>query len=192
MITSRKKHYILFGLVMTVALVVSGYVIYIAIKEHTAYNNSSVEIVSQQYVPKSSKYAYIVGLRAFDEYRYKRNVNVSEIMLSDGTTSKQDNADTNNVNVGTEGNKADLDMMDNLFDGFSDSSYNRKIKNFKVGTRVQMSYKPAHYEVVFTLSWNPKKTKIEVSKPFKYKNTDISTVNKARDNNKVYTEYYAH
>lgn len=190
--TSRKKHYILFGLVMTVALVVSGYVIYTAIKEHTAYNNSSVEIVSQQYVPKSYKYAYIIGLRTFDEYKYKRNVNVSEIMLSDGTTSKQDEADTNNINVGTEGNKADLDMMDNLFDGFSDSSYNRKIKNFKVGTHVQTSYKPAHYEVVFTSSWNHKKTKIEVSKPFKYKKTDISTVNKARDNNKVYTEYYAY
>lgn len=177
---------------MTVLLVVSGYVISIAIKEHTAYDNSSAKIISQQYIPKSSKYAYIVELRTFDEYRYKRNVNVSEIMLSDGTTSKQDNADTNNVNVGTEGNRADLDMMDILFDGFSDSSYNRKIKNFKVGTRVQMSYKPAHYEVVFTSSWNPKKTKIEVSKPFKYKKTDISTVNKARDDNKVDTQYYAY
>lgn len=190
--SSKKKHYILFGVLMTVLLVLAGYGISIAIKEHTAYNNSSVEIVSQQYVPDSSKYAYIVELRTFDEYKYKRNVNVSEIMLSDGTTSKQDDADTNNVNVGVEGNKADLDMMDNLFDGFSNSSYNRKIKNFKVGTRVQLSYKPAHYEVVFTSSWNPKKTKIEVSNPFKYKNTNISTVNKARNDNKVYTDYYAY
>ena len=82
-------------------------------------------------------------------------------------------------------------MMNNLFDGFSDSSYNRKIKNFKVGIRVQTSYKPAHYEVVFTSSWNPKKTKIETSKPFKYKNTSIGTLNKHINNNKD-TEYYTY
>ncbi|ALY06876.1 hypothetical protein HOR11_gp055 [Lactobacillus phage SA-C12] len=189
---SKKKHYILFGVVMTVLLIVSGYVISIAIKEHTSYDNSNAEIISQHYVPGSSKYAYIVGLRTFDEYKYKRNVNVSEIVLSDGTTSKQDEADTNGVNIGTEGNKADLDMMNNLFDGFSDSSYNRKVKNFKVGTRVQTSYKAAHYEVVFTSSWNSKKNKIEVSKPFKYKNTNIGTINNRMNNNKVRTEYYAY
>ena len=189
---SKKKHYILFGVVMTVLLIVSGYVISIAIKEHTSYDNSNAEIISQHYVPGSSKYAYIVGLRTFDEYKYKRNVNVSEIVLSDGTTSKQDEADTNGVNIGTEGNKADLDMMNNLFDGFSDSSYNRKIKNFKVGTRVQTSYKPTHYEVVFTSSWNPEKAKIETSKPFKYKNTNIGTINKHMNNNKVHTEYYTY
>lgn len=189
---SKKKHYILFGVLIIVLLFAGTYFAFTIANDYASYNNSSAKIISQQYIPKSSKYAYIVELRTFDEYRYKRNVNVSEIMLSDGTTSKQDNADTNDVNVGTEGNRADLDMMDILFDGFSDSSYNRKIKGFKVGTRVQTSYKAAHYEVVFTSSWNSKKNKIEVSKPFEYKNTNISTINKHMNNNKVHTEYYTY
>jgi len=191
-VNSKKKHYILFGVLIIVLLFAGTYFAFTIANDYASYNNSSAKIISQQYIPKSSKYAYIVELRTFDEYKYKRNVNVSEIMLSDGTTSKQDDADTNNVNVGVDGNKADLDMMDNLFDGFSDSSYNRKIKNFKVGTRVQTGYKAAHYEVVFTSSWNSKKNKIEVSKPFKYKNTNISTINKHMNNNKVHTEYYTY
>ena len=189
---SKKKHYTLFGVLIILLLSVNTYFAFTIINDRTSYNNSSVKIVSQQYVPDSSKYAYIVELRTFDEYKYKRIIKVSEITLSDGTTSQQDEADTNGINTGASGNRADLDMMDNLFDGFSDSSYNRKIKNFKVGTRVQTSYKAAHYEVVFTSSWNSKKNKIEVSKPFKYKNTNIGTINNRMNNNKVRTEYYAY
>ena len=84
-ITARSVLTIITTVLLTVLL---GFVISSIRNRHETYNNSVATIVSQKYIPAHDSYAYITSLITSNQYKYKRNIKLTEISLSNGTTRR--------------------------------------------------------------------------------------------------------
>lgn len=186
----RIKDFILYAVIPIIVGGIVGFAIVRYMSYRETYNNSRATIVSQKFVPAKNDYAYIVYLRTYPEYKYKRNIHVTNIQLSNDTSASCDDGDTNGVASYGEENVADKDLMTNLFSRFTNSKYNASIKKFTIGTKVQTGHYPAHYEIMYTSSWNKNKTTFNSKKAIQEKQISNKDINMFRVDNRVQEVYY--
>jgi len=184
------KQIILYGVIPMIVGVFIGLALVKYLSYRETYNNSKATIVSQKFVPAKNDYAYIVYLRTYPEYKYKRNIHVTRIQLSNDTSASCDDGDTNGVASYGGDNVADRDLMNNLFSEFTTSKYNSSIKKFTIGTKVQTGHYPAHYEITYTSSWNKDKTTFNSKKAIQEKHIKNKDINTFRVDNRVQGVYY--
>lgn len=185
-ITAKSVLAIITTILLTVLL---GFVISSVRNRHETYENSVATIVSQKYVPAHDSYAYITSLVTSDQYKYKRNIKLTEISLSNGTMANCEDGDVNDVAIYNR-NIADKALMNNLFPDIFDSRFNSKIKLFKVGTKIQTRHAPAHYEISYISSWSKGKITFNSKKEINYRKVKTRFINKFRVDNRYEQEYY--
>lgn len=185
-ITAKSVLAIIATILLTVLL---GFVISSVRNRHETYENSVVTIISQKYVPAHDSYAYITGLVTSGQYKYKRNIKLTEISLSNGTMANCEDGDVNDIAIYNR-NIADKSLMNNLFPDIFDSNFNSKIKLFKVGTKIQTRHIPAHYEISYISSWSKGKITFNSKKPINYRKVKIKSINKFRVDNRYESVYY--
>lgn len=185
-ITAKSVLAIITTILLTVLL---GFVISSVRNRHETYENSVANIVSQKYVPEHDSYTYITGLVTSNQYKYKRNIKLTEISLSNGKMANCEDGDVNGVTV-KNSNIADKALMKNLFPNIFSSEFNSKIKLFKVGTKIQTRHDPAHYEISYVSRWNKEKTTFNSKKPINYRKVKIGFINQFRVDNRYEQVYY--
>lgn len=178
------------AIIMTVLLtVLLGFVISSVHNRHETYKNSVAIIVSQKYIPEHDSYAYITSLVTSNQYKYKRNIKLTEISLSNNIVANCEDGDVNGVTI-KNSNIADKALMKNLFPNILGSEFNSKIKLFKVGTKIQTRHDPAHYEISYISRWNKKKITFSSKKPINHKKVRIGLINKFMVDNRYEQVYY--
>lgn len=185
-ITAKSVFIVIVSVLLTVLL---GFMINFIHNKNETYENSVATIVSQKYVPEHDSYAYITSLVTSNQYRYKRNIKLTEISLSNGTMANCEDGDVNDVAIYNR-NIADKALMNNLFPDIFDSKFNSKIKLFKVGTKIQTRHVPAHYEISYISSWSKGKITFNSKKQINYRKVKIGFINKFRVDNRYEQEYY--
>lgn len=180
---------VLITFVSVLLTLVLGYMIFSTYNKNETYNNSFATIVSQKYVPAHDSYAYITDLATSSQYKYKRNIKLTEISLSNGTMANCEDGDVNNVTIYNR-NIADKTLMNNLFPNIFNSKFNSKIKTFKVGTKIQTRHAPAHYEISYVSSWSKDKITFNSKKPIDRRKVRIGFINKFRVDNRYEQECY--
>lgn len=186
-ITARSVLTIITTILLTVLL---GFVISSIRNRHETYNNSMATIVSQKYIPAHDSYAYITSLITSNQYKYKRNIKLTEISLSNGTMANCEDGDVNGVTI-RNANIADKALMNELFPNIFDSKFNSRIKLFKVGTKIQTRHSPAHYEISYVSRWSKEKATFSSKKPINYRKAKIGFINKFRVDNHYEQVYYS-
>lgn len=185
-ITAKSVFIVIVSVLLTVLL---GFMINFIHDKNETYENSVATIVSQKYVPEHDSYAYITSLVTSNQYRYKRNIKLTEISLSNGTMANCEDGDVNDVAIYNH-NIADKALMNNLFPDIFDSKFNSKIKLFKVGTKIQTRHVPAHYEISYVSSWSKGKITFNSKRQINYRKVKIGFINKFRVDNRYEQEYY--
>lgn len=185
-ITAKSVLIVIISVLLTVLL---GFMINFIHNKNETYENSVATIVSQKYVPEHDSYAYITSLVTSNQYRYKRNIKLTEISLSNGTMANCEDGDVNDVAIYNR-NIADKALMNNLFPDIFDSKFNSKIKLFKVGTKIQTRHVPAHYEISYISSWSKGKITFNSKKQINYRKVKTGFINKFRVDNRYEQEYY--
>lgn len=185
-ITAKSVFIVIISVLLTVLL---GFTINFIHDKNETYENSVATIVSQKYIPAHDSYAYITSLDTSSQYRYKRNIKLTEISLSNGTMANCEDGDVNSVTIENR-NIADKALMNNLFPSIFDSKFNSKIKVFKVGTKIQTRHEPAHYEISYISSWSKGKTTFNSKKQINYRKVKIGFINKFRIDNRYEQDYY--
>lgn len=185
-VTAKSVLVVITIILLTVLL---GFVIGSVRNRHETYENSMATIVSQKYIPEHDRYAYITSLVTSDQYKYKRNIKLTEISLSNDTMANCEDGDVNGVTA-KNSNIADKALMENLFPNIFDSKFNSKIKLFKVGTKIQTRHDPAHYEISYVSRWSKEKTTFNSKKPINYRKVKIGFINKFRVDNRYEQVYY--
>ncbi|UPI30836.1 hypothetical protein DEDGFLLK_00088 [Lactiplantibacillus phage Gut-P1] len=185
-ITAKSVLIVIVSVLLTVLL---GFMINFIHNKNETYENSVATIVSQKYVPEHDSYAYITSLVTSNQYRYKRNIKLTEISLSNGTMANCEDGDVNDVAIYNH-NIADKALMNNLFPDIFDSKFNSKIKLFKVGTKIQTRHVPAHYEISYVSSWSKGKITFNSKRQINYRKVKIGFINKFRVDNRYEQEYY--
>ena len=95
-ITAKSLFIVIVSVLLTVLL---GFTINFIHDKNETYENSVATIVSQKYVPEHDSYAYITSLVTSNQYRYKRNIKLTEISLSNGTMANCEDGDVNDVAI---------------------------------------------------------------------------------------------
>lgn len=185
-ITAKSVFIVIVSVLLTVLL---GFMINFIHNKNETYENSVATIVSQKYVPEHDSYAYITSLVTSNQYRYKRNIKLTEISLSNGTMANCEDGDVNDVAIYNR-NIADKALMNNLFPDIFDSKFNSKIKLFKVGTKIQTRHVPAHYEISYVSSWSKGKITFNSKRQINYRKVKTGFINKFRVDNRYEQEYY--
>lgn len=185
-ITAKSLFIVIVSVLLTVLL---GFTINFIHDKNETYENSVATIVSQKYIPAHDSYAYITSLDTSNQYRYKRNIKLTEISLSNGTMANCEDGDVNDVAIYNR-NIADKALMNNLFPDIFDSKFNSKIKLFKVGTKIQTRHVPAHYEISYISSWSKGKITFNSKKQINYRKVKTGFINKFRVDNRYEQEYY--
>lgn len=185
-ITAKSVLIVVVSVLLTVLL---GFVLNFIHNKNETYENSVATIVSQKYIPAHDSYAYITSLDTSNQYRYKRNIKLTEISLSNGTMANCEDGDVNDVAIYNR-NIADKALMNNLFPDIFDSKFNSKIKLFKVGTKIQTRHVPAHYEISYISSWSKGKITFNSKKQINYRKVKTGFINKFRVDNRYEQEYY--
>lgn len=185
-ITAKSLFIVIVSVLLTVLL---GFTINFIHDKNETYENSVATIVSQKYIPAHDSYAYITSLDTSNQYRYKRNIKLTEISLSNGTVANCEDGDVNDVAIYNR-NIADKALMNNLFPDIFDSKFNSKIKLFKVGTKIQTRHVPAHYEISYISSWSKGKITFNSKKQINYRKVKTGFINKFRVDNRYEQEYY--
>lgn len=185
-ITAKSLFIVIVSVLLTVLL---GFTINFIHNKNETYENSIATIVSQKYIPAHDSYAYITSLDTSNQYRYKRNIKLTEISLSNGTMANCEDGDVNDVAIYNR-NIADKALMNNLFPDIFDSKFNSKIKLFKVGTKIQTRHVPAHYEISYVSSWSKGKITFNSKRQINYRKVKTGFINKFRVDNRYEQEYY--
>lgn len=185
-ITAKSVFIVIVSVLLTVLL---GFMINFIHDKNETYENSVATIVSQKYVPAHDSYAYITSLITSNQYRYKRNIKLTEVSLSNGTMANCEDGDVNSVAIYNR-NIADKALMNNLFPDIFDSKFNSKIKLFKVGTKIQTRHVPAHYEISYVSSWSKGKITFNSKKQINYRKVKTGFINKFRVDNRYEQDYY--
>lgn len=185
-ITAKSLFIVIVSVLLTVLL---GFTINFIHDKNETYENSVATVVSQKYIPAHDSYAYITSLDTSNQYRYKRNIKLTEISLSNGTMANCEDGDVNDVAIYNH-NIADKALMNNLFPDIFDSKFNSKIKLFKVGTKIQTRHVPAHYEISCVSSWSKGKITFNSKRQINYRKVKIGFINKFRVDNRYEQEYY--
>lgn len=185
-ITAKSLFIVIVSVLLTVLL---GFTINFIHNKNETYENSIATIVSQKYIPAHDSYAYITSLDTSNQYRYKRNIKLTEISLSNGTMANCEDGDVNDVAIYNR-NIADKALMNNLFPDIFDSKFNSKIKLFKVGTKIQTRHIPAHYEISYVSSWSKGKITFNSKRQINYRKVKTGFINKFRIDNRYEQEYY--
>lgn len=185
-ITAKSLFIVIVSVLLTVLL---GFTINFIHDKNETYENSVATIVSQKYIPAHDSYAYITSLDTSNQYRYKRNIKLTEISLSNGTMANCEDGDVNDVAIYNR-NIADKALMNNLFPDIFDSKFNSKIKLFKVGTKIQTRHVPAHYEISYVSSWSKGKITFNSKRQINYRKVKTGFINKFRVDNRYEQEYY--
>jgi hypothetical protein len=177
------------ALVSVTLTLLLGFMIFFIHNKNETYNNSFVTVVSQKYIPAHDSYAYITGLVTSSQYKYKRNIKLTEISLSNGTMANCEDGDVNNVAIYNK-NIADKVLMNNLFPNIFNSKFNSKIKTFKVGTKIQTRHAPAHYNISYVSRWSKDKITFNSKKPIDHRKVRIKFIKKFMIDNRYEQEYY--
>lgn len=185
-ITAKSVLIVIVSVLLTVLL---GFTINFIHNKNETYENSVATIVSQKYVPAHDSYAYITSLVTSSQYKYKRNIKLTEISLSNGTMANCEDGDVNGVTI-RNANIADKALMNELFPNIFDSKFNSRIKLFKVGTKIQTRHSPAHYEISYVSKWSKEKATFSSKKPINYRKVRIGFINKFRVDNRYERVYY--
>lgn len=185
-ITAKSVLIVIISVLLTVLL---GAMINFIHGRNETYENSIATIVSQKYIPEHDSYAYITSLNTSNQYKYKRNIKLTEVSLSNSTMANCEDGDVNGV-AARNPNIADKALMNNLFPNIFDSKFNSKIKMFKVGTKIKTRHEPAHYEISYVSRWSKGKTTFNSKKQINYRKVKIGFINKFRIDNRYEQDYY--